>query len=284
MRIGRMLALLYLGYGTMLFSLQTRIIFPGHETQGQPEADVRPRPGTELVKLRTQQGDSIVALYGPALAGDGRSDPQAAQRPTLLYFYGNGMCLSHARGEFERFRRLGLNVLIPEYVGYGMSSGSPSERGCQATADAAYGYLVRTRGIPPAGIVAGGWSLGGAVAVDLASRRPAAGVIMFSSFTSAVDMAHRIAPLLPASILLRHRFNNIGKIRQITCPILIGHGRRDRLVPFDMGKRLSEAAVKAPVTTLWIDEADHNDFFDVAGDRVDQAVRRFIGAIPPVGP
>ena len=279
MRIARLLALVYLGYRRHAVLVPDPDDLPGHETQGQPYAEVRPRPGTELVRLKTRQGESIVALFGPALTADGRPDPQAARRPTLLYFYGNGMCLSYSRGEFERFRRLGLNVLIPEYVGYGMSGGSPSERGCQATADAAYEYLVATRGIKPDGIVVGGWSLGGAVAVDLASRRPAAGLIMFSSFTSGVDMAHRIAPFLPVSLLLRHRFDNLGKIKRITCPILIGHGRRDSIVPFEMGKRLA-AAAKAPVTTLWIDEADHNDFFDVAGRRLDQAIVRFIDELP----
>ncbi len=184
--------------------------------------------------------------------------------------------------QLEQFRRLGLNVLIPEYVGYGMSGGSPSERGCQGTADAAYEYLVKTRAVAPGSIVVGGWSLGGAVAVDLASRRPAAGLIMFSSFTSGVDMAHRLVPFLPATLLLRHRFDNIHKIKGITCPILIGHGRLDRLVPFDMGRRLAEAA-KVPVTTLWIDEADHNDFFDVAGKEVDRAILRFLDSLPAAG-
>jgi uncharacterized protein len=283
MRIARLLTLLYLGYAAMLFSLQTRMIFPGHETQGQAYAEVKPRPGTELVRLKTRQGESIVALFGPALTADGRPDPQAARRPTLLFFYGNGMCLSYSRDEFERFRRLGLNVLIPEYVGYGMSGGSPSERGCQATADAAYEYLVATRGVKPDELVIGGWSLGGAVAVDLASRRPAAGLIMFSSFTGGVEMGRRIAPFLPVSLLLRHRFDNLGKIRSVTCPILIGHGRRDSIVPFDMGKRLA-AAAKAPVTTLWIDEADHNDFLDVAGRRLDRAITRFVDELPRANP
>lgn len=272
-------ALVYLGLATLLFSFQTSIIFPGHETQGKPYAQVRPRPGTEVVRLRTALGEAIVALFGPALKSDGQPDPQAAKRPTLLYFYGNGMCLSHSHEQFEQFRRLGLNVLIPEYVGYGMSGGSPSERGCQETADAAHDYLVKTRSVPVGSLIVGGWSLGGAVAVDLASRRPPAGLIMFSSFTSGVDMAHRIVPFLPASILLRHRFDNIRKIRKITCPILIGHGRRDQIVPFEMGKRLAEAA-RAPVTTLWIDGADHNDFYDVAGRNVDRAIERFIDSLP----
>lgn len=284
MTIVRIPVLAYLGIAALMFSLQGRIIFPGQDTQGQPSAQVRPWPGTELVRLETARHVPIVALFGPALTADGRLDPRAAERPTLLYFYGNAMCLKYAEAEFEQFRRLGLNVLIPELVGYGMSGGKPSERGCQATADAAYDDLVRTRGIKPDQIIAGGWSLGGAVAVDLASRRPVGGLIMFSSFTSGVDMAHRLVPFLPASVLLRHRFDNIGKIERVTCPILIGHGRRDRVVPFAMGERLAAAAKsRSAVTTLWIDEADHNDFYEVGGRRVANAIVRFVESLATDG-
>src|SRR5262249_3321466 len=161
---------------------------------------------------------------------------------------------------FDQFRRLGVNVLIPEFVGFGMSSGSPSEKGCQATADAAYDELISHRGVNPARIVAAGWSLGGAVAVDLASRKPVGGLILFCTFTSAVDMARRLLPIVPVSLLLRHRFETLRKMARVDCPVLIGHGRLDRIVPFTMGQRLA-AAVKGPVTTLWIDQADHNDFY-----------------------
>ncbi len=71
----------------------------------------------------------------------------------MIFFYGNAMCLSYAQQDFDRFRRLGLNVLIPDYVGYGMSGGSPSEKGCQATADAAYDYLISTRKVDPKTII-----------------------------------------------------------------------------------------------------------------------------------
>src|SRR5262249_38921007 len=132
----------YLGSLLVLYSLQTRIIFPGWETQGQPYAEIHPRPGTDLIRLKTETGEPIVALFGPALTPAGWPHPRAADRPTLIYFYGNAMCLKAAAIEFDQFRRLGLNVVIPEYLGYGMSGGSPSERGCRATADAVYDYLV----------------------------------------------------------------------------------------------------------------------------------------------
>jgi fermentation-respiration switch protein FrsA (DUF1100 family) len=173
--------------------------------------------------------------------------------------------------EFDRFRRLGLNVIIPDYVGYGMSEGRPSEKGCQATAEAVYNHLVSTRGFEPERIISSGWSLGGAVAIDLASRRKVAGLVVFSTFTSGVDMARRLLPFAPVSLLLRHRFDSEHKIAKIQCPTLIGHGREDRVVPFWMGEKLAKVAA-GPVTTVWIDGGDH----DVFGRRMDDAIARFV--------
>ena len=283
MKIARITSVVYLGITAVMFSLQTRIIFPGADTQGQALAVVRPRPGTELVKLKAKSGEQIVALYGAAVLPDGRPDPAAAARPTMIFFYGNAMCLSYVDSLLEEFRRLGLNVLIPEYVGYGMSSGRPSERGCEATALAAYDFLAETRKIAPDQIIAAGWSLGGAVAIDLAYQRKVAGLIAFSSFTSGVDMGRRMLPFLPVSILLRHRFDSIHKIGKVTCPTLIGHGRWDRLIPFEMGEELARKA-GGPVTTLWIDRADHNDFFDVGASQVDQAIVKFVAGLPRGAP
>jgi uncharacterized protein len=275
MRIVRDVVVIYFGLLTLLYSFQTRVIFPGASTQGQSFAEVQSRRDTELVTVKTARGERVVALFGPAMTADGRIDPDAASRPTMIYFYGNAMCLNYAVQDLDRFRRLGMNVLIPDYVGYGMSGGGPSEKGCQATADAAYDYLVSTRRIDPKTIVSAGWSLGGAVAIDLASRRQVGGLMVFSTFTSGVEMARRMLPFVPVSLLLRHRFDSLRKIAKVHCPILIGHGGRDPAIPVQMGKKLA-ASAGGQVTTLWIDQAEHNDFFEVGGRRVDGAIRRFV--------
>jgi fermentation-respiration switch protein FrsA (DUF1100 family) len=282
MRIARLAVVLYLGVLAVLYSLQTRLIFPGASTQGQPFAEVRPPPGTELVHLTTQRGVPVVALFGPALATDGRPNPAAASRPTMLYFYGNAMCLNYALPEFEQFRRLGLNVLVPEFAGYGASGGSPSEQGCQDTALAAHDYLVSSRNMDPKRILSAGWSLGGAVAIELASQRQVGGLIVFSSFTSVADLGRGLLPMVPVSLMLRHRFDSVHKIARIRCPILIGHGRRDPIIPFSMGKQLASNAAGA-VTTLWIDEAEHNDFYDVGGRRIDDAIVSFVNGLDGPG-
>lgn len=280
LQLGVLLILVVLA---VLFSLQAKIIFPGSATQGDPSAVVEPRPGEELVRLKTARGDSMVALFGPALRADGVLDPQAATRPTVLYFYGNGMCLRDTDNVSRQLRMLGVNVLVPEYVGYGMSSGSAGEAGCFATADAAYDHLLKRKDVDPTRIVAAGWSLGGAVAIDLASRRPVAGLMSFCTFTSLTDMARKNFPYLPAALLLRHKFDNAPKIARVKCPILLGHGRRDNMIPFEMCDSLAERA-KSPVTRLTIDLAGHNDFYSVGGERVFDAIRRFLDTLPPAAP
>ena len=275
----RVPCLIYAGVALIFFAIQTWMIFPGSETQGKPEADVRPPPDAELVTLTTSRGDRVVVLFGQALNPDGSPRPDASTCPTLLYFYGNGMSLADATGEFGKFRRLGANVMIPEYVGYGMSGGSAGEIGCRETAEAALAYLETRKDVDRGRVVAAGWSLGGAVALDLAARHPVAGVATFCTFTSMADMGRRVVPFLPVSLLLRHRFENLSKIAKVGCPVLIGHGRQDQMIPFAMSDRLAGAA-PGPVTRVTIDEADHNDFFQVGGERVRASLRRFIEELP----
>jgi fermentation-respiration switch protein FrsA (DUF1100 family) len=278
-RIVRIPLLIYLGIVAVFFALQTRLIFPGSETQGKPEAVIQAAPDAELVTLTTARGDRVVALFGKALTPAGMPRTDASTRPTLLYFYGNAMCLRHSMDTLDQFRRLGANVLIPDYVGFGMSGGAPGEIGCRETADAALSYLETRPDIDRSKIVASGWSLGGAVAIDLASRRRVAGLATFSTFTRMVDVARQMFPFLPSSLLLRHRFESLSKIASIDCPILIGHGRVDRTIPFAMADRLAWAA-KGPVTRVTIDRADHNDFFEAGGERLRTSLRRFLADLP----
>lgn len=258
----------YLGLMAAVLLLQDAMIFPGAARQGEPGCVVRPGQGGEPISLRTADGERVVALFGAAMAADGRTRSDAEQRPTLLYFYGNAMCLADASGEFHQFRRLGLNVLIPDYVGYGMSGGRPSERALYATADAAYGHLRTREGVTSARIISMGWSLGGAVAIDLAHRVPVAGLVVVSTFTSAVDMAQGVLPLLPHSVLLGSRFESQRKLASVRAPTLIIHGRRDRVIPYAMAERLAGSAGGRPVTLLPVEGADHNDIFDRGGPRL----------------
>ena len=117
-------------------------------------------------------------------------------------------------------RALGFSVFAYDYHGYGTSGGKATEQNAYEDIDAAYNYLTQVLKVPPDRIIAHGRSLGGAVAIDLASRKPLGGLVVESSFVSAfrVVTGYRIFPF--------DKFRNADKIRQVRCPVLIIHGRR----------------------------------------------------------
>jgi len=267
-RILRGAVLVYLGVIAGLFMFQESIIFPGRATQGRRDAVVpASRYGDyELLKLTTSSGVPIVAVFGAALSPDGSKLADSQTRPTILLFYGNGMCLADAMSWFRDFRKLGANVMIPDYAGYGMSGGKPSEKSFYETGEACWEHLAARTDVNASRIVPTGISIGGGVAVHLAAGKPAAAVALFSPFTSLDDMGREVAPFLPVSLILSHHFPNESRIRQVRVPIFIAHGRGDRIIPFHMSERL-RAAAAAPVTFVPV-ETDHNDLFELAGDEL----------------
>ncbi len=274
-RVVRSLLLIYLGVCLVLSMMQTMMIFPGAASQGLLESVVRPAPGRELLELTTPDGERVAALFGVALTTNGTPHPDAAAEPTILYFYGNGMCMADSIGEFNKLRRLGNNVIVCDYLGYGMSSGKPSEAGCYAAAEAVWNHVVARPDVDKTRIVPMGWSLGAGSAIELASKKSVAGLAIFSPFTSVADMATRVMSLFPTSLLLRHRFDNEAKLPNVKCPILIMHGTRDAIIPIDMSRRLAEVAGDR-ATFEPVEGADHNDLFDVGGPEMFETIGRFL--------
>jgi fermentation-respiration switch protein FrsA (DUF1100 family) len=190
---------------------------------------------------------------------------QPESRNVLLWFHGNAENIGMGIEHLAVLSRLGVNVLEVDYRGYGKSEGSPDETGVYRDAEASYQYLVASRHFAPENIFIYGHSLGGAVAVELAARRPCGGLIVESSFTSVPEMARHIYRL-PLAVYIPHsRFDSLAKIVRVKAPVLIIHGRGDRAVPFSMGRRLYEAA-NEPKTFFPVDGAGHDDPYQVGGD------------------
>ena len=263
-----------------LYFAQTGLIFPGRRTQGLAQARVHPPAGCEVVTLNTSCGQTVPALFGPATDAQGRVLPDAGTRPTILFFYGNAHHLAdrNVARLFNGLRHIGVNVLVPEYVGYGMSSGEAGEAGCYATADAAYAHLRSRADIDPSRIIACGASLGGAVAIDLASREGGiAGLITLITFTSMPDMAKVVQPSLPIWRFIRHRFDSAQKMPRVKCPALIIHSTGDALVPYAMADRLA-AACGGPVSRVRIEGAGHSsvEMLEGGGNLIYDAMTRFL--------
>ncbi len=273
------LAVLFIGQRELVFNTR-------HSRQATAlahEARTALPVGVSRVALRTKGGDRVAAYFGRALLADGRPDPHYAARPTLLFFYGKGGSLAWERPLLASFRRLDANVLMPDYVGFGLSGGEASEANCYATADACYAYLRGRRDVNQHRIMVAGYSLGSGVAVDLAARelaahQPVAGLALFAAYTSLADEAHQQYPIYPAAllrVLLRYPFASLQKIGRVTCPVLLVHSRDDRLIPFRMADALA-AACAGTVTRLDIRHADHGFYFTDAGRVIYPALALFL--------
>jgi fermentation-respiration switch protein FrsA (DUF1100 family) len=184
--------------------------------------------------------------------------PARKPRATLLFCHGNGGNISHRLEKINMFNFLNLNVLIFDYRGYGKSKGSPSEKGLYNDAEAMYVYLLNEKGFAPQEIIAYGESLGGAVAVDLASRHELGGIIIEEGFTSARDIGKTVLPFIPSSFY-KSEFDSLKKIKNIRSPKLIFHSPDDEIVPFKLGKRLYD---EAPEPKEFVQlQGGHNDAF-----------------------
>lgn len=162
-------------------------------------------------------------------------------KSTLLFFHGNAGNIGDRLGKIALFHKLGLNVFIFDYRGYGKSEGSPTEEGIYKDGLAAFDYLVTRNDVYKNRIIGYGASLGSAVAVDLATKRPLAALILDGTFSSATDMAKWIYPFIP-SFLIQTKLDSVSKIKNIAIPQLFIHSMDDEVVPIQLGQRLYEEA------------------------------------------
>ena len=169
--------------------------------------------------------------------------PHPSASGTILYCHGNAENLSGRVDLSADLHRLGVNVFVFDYRGYGKSRGIPTERGLYRDARAAY-EVVRARyedsDEPP--VIIYGASLGGAVAAQLAMEKPSRGLVLECTFTNVLEMGRHLYPLLPVGLITRMRFDTLSKVANIDVPKLISHSRDDKLIPFEMGQRLFQVA------------------------------------------
>ena len=189
--------------------------------------------------------------------------PQRKNRiGALIYFHGAGLNIGYNVTQAHWLRKLGLDVLLAEYRGYGLSEGGfPTEKSFYEDAEAALDYLTQEQGISESEILVYGHSLGGAIAIDLATKHPdLAGIIVQNSFTTMADMVARTsyARWFPVRAMLHQRFESINKVRRLQMPILLIHTTGDPMIPCQMSERLYEAARDPKELILVKSNVHHN--------------------------
>ncbi len=242
-----LVAVAYLGFGGLLYTMQDAMIFPapgGISTAALDEAAAE--VGATPIELETSDG---VKLYGWYRSG--------GNKRAVVYFHGNAATVLGTVGLMRQVNAEGWDFAVVAYRGYPGSEGSPSEAGLLKDARAMWDYVRNNKGIAAEDIVIHGRSLGGGVAAGLATEVKPAALVLESTFTSVLDMATTGNPIYPVSRLLKHPFNTRERASAIGVPVLVMHSDGDHTIPVHHGRAL--AKLFADARYVEIPRRDHNE-------------------------
>ena len=127
--------------------------------------------------------------------------------------------------------------------------------GLYEDAESSVKYLL-SKGILERNIILYGESLGAAIAIDISQNKNFAGIILEAPFTSMVDMGQKYYPFFPVKFLLKDKYESNKKIKNVKIPILVMHGKKDKIVPFYMGEKIFNMA-NNPKFNYFTNEDDH---------------------------
>ncbi len=245
LRILLAVAVCYIAYAALAFLLQRNMIFPRFLIS-QAEDFMKP-PDIEVFRVNTGY-EEVETWFMPAepVFSSGRS-------PAVIFAHGNAELIDSWPQYLKPFTQNGLHVLLVEYPGYGRSTGKPSESSITRAFVAAYDHLVARENVDPGRIILFGRSLGGGAVCSLAKERPSAAIILSSTFTSISSFALKYG--LP-SFVIRDPMDNLNVLKQYKAPVLLFHGIRDEVIPFEHARTLAAASGMARLITY---DSGHND-------------------------
>ena len=219
-----LLVLVFFFQGNLLYHPSVNNYLESHATKEPTEI--------EKIKITTKDKIELVGwFYNRSLENS----------KTILFFHGNAGSLENRTYKLNHFKDLNLNFLIIAWRGFNGNKGKPSEIGLYEDAKSSIRWL-KMKGIDEKNIILYGESLGTGVAVEIAQNKNYAGIILESPFTSMVNMGKKYYPFFPVRFLLKDKFESYKKITNISVPVLIMHGEVDKIVPYDMGKKMYELA------------------------------------------
>lgn len=231
-------------FASGLRELSRKLVFPTYRV-----ASRSPPAGVVTWSLRARDGTPVHAIEIPG--------PRDAK--VFVYFHNNRETMVDGVTLGRELVHRGFGVVLPEYRGYGLSSGTePTEEGLYCDAEAVLDALADRR-IGPERVVLWGTSLGTGVAAEMARRGRGSALVLVTPYTSLPDVACAAVPALPADLLMPDRFDTLGKTAQIRVPTLVVHGDADEIIPFWMGERVSGAIARSRFVS--VAGGHHGDLF-----------------------
>ena len=200
----------------------------------------------DKIKIKTQDNIELLSWY---------HNKNASDYKTILFLHGNAGSLENRIHKINHFKDMKINFLLLSWRGFNGNDGKPTELGLYEDAKSALRWL-KSKGILEKNIIIYGESLGTGVATEIAQNKNFSGIILESPFTSMIDAGKNKYPFLPVSFLLKDKYESNKKIKNINIPILIMHGKVDKIVPFYMGKKMYDLA-NQPKYSYFSEYDDH---------------------------
>ncbi len=220
----------YIGICLFMFQKQDEMLYSPKKVENIPvlaDAD-----NAQIITVKTEDGISLNGWYFPA----------QKQMPTIVFFHGNSFTISDTYSYIKSYVNDGYGLLMIEYREYAGHEGKFSERGAYSDARAFLSWLYQQDGINPDNTVYYGESLGSAIAIEMAKYAEPRALILLSSFSSILDVTKQQFPYLPIWLILRDKYLNDIKIKNVNCPVLILHGGKDVITPLSFAEKLHQAA------------------------------------------
>jgi len=244
---------------TLTYIFQRNLLY--HPTENNYSGD-QILVDIEKVKIKTSDNIELISWY---------HNKDFNKYKTILYFHGNAGSLENRIHKINHFKDINVNFLIFAWRGFSGNKGKPTEKGLYEDAKSAVQWL-KLKGINEENIILYGESLGTGVAIEIAQNKNFSGVILESPFTSMIDTGKDKYPFLPVRFLLKDKYENNRKIKNIKSPILVMHGKIDKIVPFYMGKKIYELA-NEPKYFYFSDYDDHMMNYD---EKLVKVLKKFI--------
>jgi len=250
---------------TLMFFFQRNLLYHPSVDNYLNDKTVNEPTEIEKIKIATIDNINLTAWF---------YNKDIKKFKTILFFHGNAGSLQNRTYKLNHFKNLDVNFLIIAWRGFSGNKGKPSELGLYKDAESAIKWL-RLKGVIEKNIILYGESLGTGVAVEIAQNKNYAGIILESPFTSMVNMGKKYYPFFPVSFLLKDKFESYKKINNIFVPVLIMHGKVDKIVPYNMGRKMYELA-NEPKFFYSQEYGDHMIDYD---EKLLSALKKFIASL-----
>ena len=183
----------------------------------------------------------------------------SVRKGVVLYFHGNMKNIYHYARFANNFTKLGYEVWMPDYPGFGKTTGVLTEKKLYDEALLAY-KLVNTK-FKADSIIIYGRSFGTGIASQLASIVNCRRLILETPYYSIPALFGYYAPIYPTSFMSKFKLPVNEYLKEVEAPVTIFHGTEDQLIPYSVTKKLKES-LKSTDEFITIEKGKHNNLND----------------------